>query len=233
MIFDLISVCYSYCNKQYHDLDDILLVNAAINKYFKDKPNEPVVVLYHQDAKDLYRYLQRNFSKDRRIVYLPGDEYSDSHVEYNKHLQNVKEYLKNPEGILVTGINNFHGAQARNLIILDPSTTLEEYRNEDIVIRDMIMRTMSFAIIIHIKELEKTVPGLVTDINLDEYIHQSNTESEFYHYNNVYGINEDILAKAIKNRYIDCQFLKENLLIITNDCGEKISQVLKHNYLSQ
>ena len=44
----------------------------------------------------------------------------------------------------------------------------------------MIMRTMSFAIIIHQKNIfKKSVPGLVRDNNLHEYIHPENPERLF------------------------------------------------------
>ena len=83
----------------------------------------------------------------------------------------MKEYLEKPEGILVTNMDTFNGAQARNIIIIG---------NHSANLRNMIMRTMSFAIIIHKRDtFKESVPGLVRDDNLHEYIHPGNTEQLF------------------------------------------------------
>ena len=63
------------------------------------------------------------------------------------------------------------GAQAKNIIVIGDS---------DVDLINMIMRTMSFAIIIHHGNIIKeSVPGLVRDDNLHEYIHPENTEQLF------------------------------------------------------
>ena len=41
------------------------------------------------------------------------------------------------------------------------------------------MRTMSFAIIIHNDEINQSLPGLVRDDNLHEYINPGNTDQPF------------------------------------------------------
>ena len=205
-------ICYSYCNEQYQYLYLLYLARAAVNKYFKDKPKEPVVVLTYNYVREIYEDLHTNFSADRNVVYLP--DYSN---EYDQRIDEVKRYLNNPEGILIANIENFHGAQARNIILLGEDSKL---------LRDMIMRTMSFAIIIHKKELEKTVPGLVKDTNLHEYIYLGNTAPKCYVYNNVDGVDENVLATAIINRFSDCS---KPILIITDDFGEISSQRLKYD----
>ena len=91
----------------------------------------------------------------------------------------------------------------------------------------MIMRTTSFAIIIHSKDLEETIPGIVKDTNLHEYIHLDNTEPKCYLYNNVDGVDENVLATALIKRFLDCP--TKPLLIITDVCGEKMSQRLKQD----
>ena len=86
----------------------------------------------------------------------------------------MKEYLEKPEGILVTDIFSFNGAQARNIILIPES------RPSKLLLRNMIMRTMSFAIIIHDEDIfNQSVQGLVRDDNLHEYIHPGNTEQLF------------------------------------------------------
>ena len=101
---------------------------------------------------------------------------SSKHADYEKHIREVKEYLEKPEGILVTNMGSFNGAQGRNIIII-----VDDDDDFDMIyLRNMIMRTMSFAIIIHKKDrFKQSVPGLVRDDNLHEYIHPGNTEQLF------------------------------------------------------
>ena len=158
--------CYHYHN--IHKLDQGMLVRAAILKYFKHKPQKSIVVLHefsYSETENIYNNLQKYFSTDRNVVYLPSSIHD---ADYEKHIREVKEYLEKPEGILVTDIHSFSGAQAKNIIIIGDSFMF---------LRDMIMRTMSFAIIIHEEDIFKeSVPGLVRDENLHEYIHPGNTE---------------------------------------------------------
>ena len=75
--------------------------------------------------------------------------------------------------LLALVLKFFHGAQARNLIILADNLDYDFHS------RNLILRTMSFAIIIHGDEIEESVPGLVRDDNLHEYIHSGNKEQLF------------------------------------------------------
>jgi len=216
-------VCYSYCNKQYYNLKGDVLVRAAINKYFKDTPEEPVVVIVFDSFSDAsYNKDFQSISNDRNVVHFyqsgPENEYAD--------YEEVTEYLKNPEGILFTDMNKFHGAQARNIIILGCIGNHTK-RNNDIILRDMIMRAMSFVIIIHNKDFEEPIPisELFIDTNLHEYMHLGNTKPECYHYNNLDEVDENTLTRAIMNKFLDCP--TNNILFLTNDCGEIISQELK------
>ena len=88
----------------------------------------------------------------------------------------MKEFLLRPEGILVTDIESFNGAQAKNIImILDGNNA---YSGK--VIINMIMRTTSFVIIIHNNNIfNQSVPGLVRDNDLHEFISCGNTEQSF------------------------------------------------------
>ena len=129
-------VCYHYHNT--HELDEDMLARAAILKYFKNKPNEPVLVLTNTNnfkTKKLYNKLFAHFSKDKNVAYLPRVKYQ---TDYEKYIREVKGYLEKPDGILVTDIDTFHGAQALNIILII---------EDDIYVRNMIMRTLSFAII--------------------------------------------------------------------------------------
>ena len=158
-------ICYHYHN--IHELDRDTLARAAILKYFHHQ-DEPVVVLHDNSytTQGLYEKLQKYFSTDRNVVYLPKEKY---YTDYERHISEVKGYLGKPEGILVTDIVSFDGAQARNIIIIAES---------DSQLRNMIMRAMSYAIII-IDEDKESVSGIVRDDNLHEYIDPGNTEQLF------------------------------------------------------
>ena len=43
----------------------------------------------------------------------------------------------------------------------------------------------------------------------------------------IYGLDANIIAGAIENRFLNCQ--TDNISIFTFDCGQNISQRLKHN----
>ena len=164
--------CYHYHN--IHQLNKDMLARAVILKYFKHKPHESSLVLTElisSSSENIYNNLKKNFSTNRNVVYLPSEKLPGA--DYEKHIREVKEYIKKPDGILVTDIESFHGAQARNIIIISDYNSRPTMRN-------MIMRTLSFAIIIHNKDIFKeSVPGLVRDDNLHEYIHPGNTEQLF------------------------------------------------------
>ena len=161
--------CYHYHN--IHQLNKDMLARAVILKYFKHKPHESSLVLTElisSSSENIYNNLKKNFSTNRNVVYLPSEKLPGA--DYEKHIREVKEYIEKPDGILVTDIESFHGAQARNIIIISDYNSRPTMRN-------MIMRTLSFAIIIHNKDIFKeSVPGLVTDVDLHEYIHPGNIE---------------------------------------------------------
>ena len=147
-------VCYHYQvqNKPFNSHYSSL-AKAAIQKYFHC-PKESVLVLSDNSINVMYKDLQTYFSPHRNIVFLDGD-----HNDNKK----MKGYLDNPEGILATNINSFGGAQARNIILLvGPNPNYEQIRN-------MILRTISFAIVIHQEDVKEQFPGVVRDDNLYEY----------------------------------------------------------------
>ena len=157
-------VCYHYQN--IHKLEYSLLARATIKKYFPiPEKSEFVLLTDNVDSsitQDLFENLQEDFS-DRNIVYLPFD---DKDGNYEKHIKEVKEYLEKPEGILITDAQSFNGAQARNMILLTNDRTVEF----DFYLRNLILRAMSFAIIINEEDLEQSFPGVVSDDNLHEFI---------------------------------------------------------------
>ena len=174
--------CYHY--HDIHLLDKDKLAGAAILKYFP-QPNESIVILtnyrLNNDIFNLYNRLQNYFLLDRNIVYLPKENKKRRYDIIGQiEKLDVKEYLEKPEGILVTDIESFNGAQAQNIIIIAADKFFAQN------MRNLISRAMSSAIIIHnytdTKKVDfnpvffQSVPGLVRDDNLHEYIHPVNTE---------------------------------------------------------
>ena len=166
-LYDPIAITGPEC-KHYHNIHILemdLLARAAVLKYFQD-PSESVLVLTNdfnstQLTQNLYKTLKTYFSTVRNVVCIPRKLDNN---DYEKQSREVKEYLENPEGILVTDIVDFNGAQANNIIIV-----INDYESSDYNIRNLIMRTMSFVIIIHYRDLKNSVPGLVRDDDLHEF----------------------------------------------------------------
>ena len=161
-------VCYHYQNSHFFEKE--MLIRAAIQKYF-DQPKESVLVITEnmdsRITRKLYTEVQEYFSADRNVVYLPED---DDYIDYKENIEEVKMYLEKPEGVLVTDIQSFHGAQARNIIII-----LNE-NCSSMNLKNMVLRTMAFAIIIHNDNINQALPGLVRDFSLHEHIQPGNTE---------------------------------------------------------
>jgi hypothetical protein len=161
-------VCYHYLN--IHRFRYSMLARAAIQKYFHC-PKESVLVLADNFINvnlEIYQDLLEYFSTDRNIVFLDKDCADDEN-----HSKKTKEYLENPEGVLVTNIKSFGGAQARNIILLvGLNPNFEQIRN-------MILRTISFAIVIQQEDVKESFPGVVRDDNLHEFICPGNAEQLF------------------------------------------------------
>ena len=146
--------------KNIYDIDFILLFVAAVNKYFIHKPKESVVILLvKQYSTTIFELLKKSLSSTIPVV------------------RDFKEYMVKPEGILVTSIDKFQGAQARNIIICDP--------NETDRLRNIVLRTMSFAIIILGKDIDKLNSSVaIEDKNLHEFIYPEGKAPECHHYHN-------------------------------------------------
>ena len=166
--------CYHYENTQW--LDPGLLVRAILKKYFADRPREVIVVLTEnlddvEEDREVYQYLQKYNSEGRNIVLLPSTKQpTDQDVE-----KNIKNFIRNSEGILVTSLKQFHGAQARNLVLF-AGMSLNNSK-----LRDAILRAMSFAIVIHVEHIKRPNLWVFEDTNLHDFIDY--TEIEEYRRN--------------------------------------------------
>ena len=141
-----------------HNIDPGKLAVAAVNKYFAYNPQESVVVMNSskKDMENIFMTLKKCFSTTHTVIY--SEESSD-----------FVTYLQKPEGIFVTSILNFQGAQARNIILLIDETYTR-------IIRNCILRTMAFVIVI-VRDTVKTnsVVTAIEDKNLHEFISTETT----------------------------------------------------------
>ena len=147
------------------------LAIAAINKYFKAKPQESIVICTNEDDENFFcETLREKFGNERKIYNLP---YSCKQPNWQEDVEKVKQFIKNPEGgILVTNHYNFMGAQARNMIIfVDKWSSNRETR-------DAVLRAMSFAILIHTEHDTKENPYVERDTDLHKFIDSKNHGSE-------------------------------------------------------
>ena len=138
------------------------LTRAVIHKYFKKhlknkNEMESVVILTTDDkvSKKIFECLEgEDEFKDWSNLYYPSTQQTD-------YVEKVKDFLKNPHGILVTTYSSFQGVQARNVILFIEKETDKQ------IARSMVLRSMALAIIIHNLENKNfDIPGIVEDKDL-------------------------------------------------------------------
>ncbi len=183
-----------------------ILAVAAINKYFANCSNETVVVLSsYKELADIYTTISEYFSA--KMCFCMNDE----HI-------NVKEYLKQPEGIFCTSIESFQGAQARSMIIiLDVSINLYEPRN-------YILRALAFAIVIEtdLDHGSKQIMGFEKDCDLHQYRSKPNSIADILHYNNKHkNLNTMSITSGVLNKYFNNRII-ESLVILSFEHTEKV-----------
>ena len=223
--------CYHYSNP--HELENHLLVEAIEKKYFKDKPDDTLVVLLDNSiAMKEYsgfsmKSFQKHFKTDRNVVY-----FHKNLVNNDYQTNQVKEFLKNPEGIFVTDLDSFGGAQARNtILILDSDSQFHSF-----YVRNLILRTMSFAILINSKGsmnfFNQNYQGFVEDQDLHEYVDMNREPINCYHYDNTHCIPNEHIAKAVVDTYFH-EKSEENIVMFTTKnqtLEEKLQHYLKGNW---
>ncbi len=172
---------YYYKNKE--DFDKRILIEAVVSKHFSKDTQEPVIVFTRQDAEMIYEWCKHHLS--REVTYISENSNHDN--------SQVEEYLKHPEGVLITEPQTFRGAQARNTIYFVDSG--DEARN-------VILRSMSFTYIIDNRGKKKgiddnyRIPGLVEDKDLAKSIQYKPSAYQFL---NRMNVSEHILVETIIN----------------------------------
>ena len=197
---------YYFSNE--HHFDPWILIQAVIEKEFSSN-KEPVVVLTGNRGDEISNWLKRNLN--RNVIFLPQKKLDDS------TLQEINEFLNEPTGVLVTCESTFHGAQARNIIIMLENPQIPSIRN-------VILRTTSFAYILDNRNVNKgavIVPGLEIDDTLPHYIKHSAS-----YYENNENLPEHVIAEAVINEHYNDN-LRNNVFIITNKEEEMFSHLNK------
>ena len=208
------------CNFFYeniYNLDEATLTVLFIEKYYQ---KENVVVMVPYDIKEVVAAkLKRHFSQSTKVVCCqsPTDNVT------------IKEYLKKPDGIYVTSIEGFQGAQASNMIIIlnETMNTFQPY------LRNIVLRAMSQVIVIITGKVRtKLVPGFEEDKSLIEdildniqHVKTSNVKTDLQYYRNIYKTDQSTLTLGVLKKYFNNN-LKRNLVILTHE-GEEMFKLLE------
>ena len=152
-------------NYHYHNIDGwdwALLAEAVIRKYFVEHPKEPIVMIFdNMDLNDFCRRLEGLVSDMNYEIHIIDEQFD---------LERVKQNIKMGRGIiLLTEILTFNGAQARNTIIFQTNDDFDRQPK----LRNLILRTQSFTIVIHDTGGFRKVPGLIKDSDLQNWIRSS------------------------------------------------------------
>ena len=220
---------FFYNNKE-KKFDKLSLIEATIKKYFlRTSITEPVVILTDSSSNNdpLYRNLKKFLSKSKRsVTYLPNHSCKDRLLDsYDHYIKEVEQYLKKPEGFLITNINSFNGAQARNVIIYTKEISTKHTRN-------LVLRTMSFLIIICETDV-KSGYGLKQDLDLHTFIFDHQKGQKILEYKNEHKLENSILSSAIINKYFHDK-TNENIIFILNRLfKDGIFQKLQRNFSHQ
>ena len=121
------------------------------------EPEEPVVILVvkKREFSKTVDKCKSAFEHTRNIVVYQtrGTDFKEEHVD------NLRRYLENPEGILITDADAFAGMQARSVVVLGDSSRL---------VRNYIMRAISFVVLVQDKNLIDNLISLNPDVDVDK-----------------------------------------------------------------
>ena len=149
-------------SRRFHT-DPFGALGYVIKTYFGNE-NEPIVVLitehkYFGTSNEKYANIISKASEDcnRDFLIYP---FRNKEKVSEKRMTELKEYLRNPRGVLVTDAEAFNGMQARNVVVISDGKKLD---------RNYIMRANSFVVFIQKREF------LYPFINVDKSIYLDKT----------------------------------------------------------
>jgi hypothetical protein len=133
------------------------VVTYAVSEYFHD-PVEPVVILVIK-KREFSRVVENcceayKGKRDTCVYYTRGDNFGVVDEE------NLKEFLKNPKGLLITDAEAFGGMQARNIIVIGDSSK---------AVRNYIMRAISFIVFIQEKSHFDNLINMNDNVQVDKH----------------------------------------------------------------
>ena len=182
-------------------------------------PDETVVFLCSGSHDMMFEELQKSFLNTHRIKDFTNDSSA------------MESYLRDPRGILLVDLESFHGAQARNTVIFLLANTDEQVVYD--IIKNALMRTMSFTIIITSEEQEyRPVVGVAEDLDLHEYIY-SNSFKPICHY---IEIDPEFDAKSITDQIFDRLVISEGTVLVLvgySKDAKRIRNVLRKRIASK
>ena len=117
---------------------------TVLDKYFKED-EEPVVILL-TEPKYLEEVEEKLKESERKVLMFKS---SSTEPLPQSKIEELKEYLKDPKGTLLTEAEAFNGMQARNLIVVGRKSK---------AVRNYILRAISFVVFIQrINFIEKYI----------------------------------------------------------------------------
>ena len=109
---------------------------TVLDKYFKED-EEPVVILL-TEPKYLEEVEEKLKESERKVLMFKS---SSTEPLPQSKIEELKEYLKDPKGTLLTEAEAFNGMQARNIIVVGKKGK---------AVRNYILRAISFIVFIQI-----------------------------------------------------------------------------------
>ncbi len=198
-------ICYWYNNE--YDLDISFLSIAVLEKYFSSDPQESIVILLDRGFDDLvFKYIHKYLSIGRNIVCLHKNS-NQNELE----IEDARNFLQDPKGILVTDIETFGGAQARNTIIF-----LSWKGHYNAYLRNIILRTMSFCVVITSDTEVRPMYGMIQDHNLHDHVKNLWNPLNCYWIKSESQIYQKFFAISLLSKYLQ-DYKQKNVVIITNE----------------
>ena len=117
-------------------------VGHVLKTYFSD-PEEPVVVLVGESKQFPRTVDECKEAKRETVSYNVEDLEDENNPVSQNSIEQLRGFINQPSGVLVTNAEAFGGMQARNIVLVG--------RNSHVV-RNFLLRGISFVVIIQPKQ---------------------------------------------------------------------------------